>query len=171
MINSKENSFVEIARMQLQDINPVLDLLSETNLEVWKYNDFSEEILRPHSLTMIGKMNEKIVGFCLSRLIMSIEHNSRSSENLKTECEIYNIAVKKEYQNQGIGNKLLNHLVILTKEYNNQAIWLEVRSSNRKAIDFYQKNNFKQIYERKNFYKNPSENAIVMKKDILQGNS
>lgn len=90
------------------------------------------------------------------------------SKNFKAEaeCEIYNIAVKREFQNRGIGNKLVNKLVLLAKEHNSQSIWLEVRNSNTKAINFYQKNNFRQIYERKNFYSNPSENAIVMKRNL-----
>lgn len=91
---------------------------------------------------------------------------SDNSQNFEAECEIYNIAVKEEFQNRGIGNKLLNKIVLLAKKHNSQSIWLEVRNSNSRAIRFYQKNDFRQIYERKNFYSNPLENAIVMKRDL-----
>lgn len=91
---------------------------------------------------------------------------SDNSQNFEAECEIYNIAVKEEFQNRGIGNKLLNKIVLLAKKHNSQSIWLEVRNSNSRAIRFYQKNDFRQIYERKNFYSNPLENAMVMKRDL-----
>ena len=48
-------------------------------------------------------------------------------------------------------------------EYINE-IFLEVRESNIPAISLYEKFKFKKISIRKNFYSNPNENAVVMKK-------
>ena len=42
------------------------------------------------------------------------------------------------------------------------SFYLEVRKSNENAISLYQKNGFKICGERKNFYKNPTENALLM---------
>jgi len=201
-MNPDKTVSAEIVKMQVTDINQVLEILNENSLEVWSRNDFLSEIRRPDPLVLIGKTKTEVVGFCIARLITfcsnpnniynsKTPNNSRAenfikaenftdaliypeletpgdSENIKaeTECEIYNIAVKREFQNRGIGNKLLNKLVLLAKEHNSQSIWLEVRNSNTKAVKFYQKNNFRQIYERKNFYSNPLENAIVMKRNL-----
>ncbi len=161
----------EIAKMQIADINSVLEILIESGLEAWGYNDFLSEILRRDALVLVSKIKTETIGFCIARLIitncLTINlDSSKKNENLETECEIYNIAVRREFQNQGIGKQLLNKLVLLLKGYNTQSIWLEVRSSNRNALDFYHKNHFKQIYERKNFYSNPLENAIVMKRNL-----
>ena len=42
---------------------------------------------------------------------------------------------------------------------------LEVRKSNKAAISLYEGLGFKMAGERKNFYDNPTENAIIMWKD------
>ncbi len=66
--------------------------------------------------------------------------------------EIYNLAVTKKYRMQGLGKRLIDKLA-------NFDCSLEVRSSNLKAIEFYQRNNFVKSHIRKNYYKD--EDAIV----------
>ena len=73
--------------------------------------------------------------------------------------EILAIATVKEYRNEGIAQELLDK--IKTKD-----IFLEVRESNQIAINFYKKNNFKEISIRKNYYSEPNENAIIMKLEV-----
>ncbi len=73
--------------------------------------------------------------------------------------EILAIATVKEYRNKGIAQELLDK--IKTKD-----IFLEVRESNQIAINFYKKNNFKEISVRKNYYSEPNENAIIMKLEV-----
>ena len=73
--------------------------------------------------------------------------------------EILAIATVKEYRNKGIAQELLDK--IKTKD-----IFLEVRESNQTAINFYKKNNFKEISIRKNYYSEPTENAIIMKLEV-----
>ena len=73
--------------------------------------------------------------------------------------EILAIATVEEYRNKGIAQKLLDK--IKTKD-----IFLEVRESNKIAINFYKKNKFKEISIRKNYYSKPTENAIIMKLEV-----
>lgn len=73
--------------------------------------------------------------------------------------EILAIATVEEYRNKGIAQELLDK--IKTKD-----IFLEVRESNEKAINFYKKNNFKQISIRKGYYSDPTEDAIIMKMEV-----
>lgn len=183
-VNAYENFIIEIVEMNPSDIEPVLNILSENKLEVWNFDDFISELKRLDSIALIVKMDDGIIGFCIARLIMnsnpvtnSFEVKGNSShlpsnlniatiKNSDSECEIYNIGVKREFQNRGFGCKILTRLITLIKEHNCRAIWLEVRKSNESAIAFYKKNGFKKTYERNNFYSNPTENAIVMKRDL-----
>ena len=73
--------------------------------------------------------------------------------------EILAIATIEEYRNKGIAQELLDK--IKTKD-----IFLEVRESNQVAINFYKKNKFKEISVRKNYYSEPTENAIIMKLEV-----
>ena len=77
--------------------------------------------------------------------------------------EILAIATIEKYINKGIAQELLDK--IKTKD-----IFLEVRESNKVAINFYKKNNFKEISIRKNYYSEPTENAIIMKLEVNVNN-
>lgn len=73
--------------------------------------------------------------------------------------EILAIATVEEYRNKGFAQELLDK--IKTKD-----IFLEVRESNERAINFYKKNDFKQISIRKGYYSDPTEDAIIMKMEV-----
>ncbi len=169
-----------IDKMNFADIVPVLAILTENNLETWTFDGLASEIERPDSLNLVGKFKGEAIGYSISRLIMNNHYtlpnnnadqrkNHKTSENttyFKYDFEIYSIAVKKQYQNYGVGQILLNNIVLQAQKTDTESIWLEVRKSNKQAIGFYKKNNFKEISERKNFYLNPSENAIVLRKKL-----
>lgn len=72
--------------------------------------------------------------------------------------EILNICVDVEYQNKGIGFKLINYVLNELRDAS-RAI-LDVRKSNERAIHLYEKLGFKKIHVRKNYYNN-SEDAIM----------
>lgn len=75
------------------------------------------------------------------------------------EGEIYNIAVLPEYQRQGLAGRLFEQLLILLHEKNVHTLFLEVRTSNQKAIQCYQKVGFTYQGVRKKYYKHPLEDA------------
>ena len=83
-------------------------------------------------------------------------------ENL-FEAEVLQIAVKKAYQGQGIASALFAQLPA------DKEIFLEVRKSNQRAQAFYKKEKMAVIAERKSYYHNPVEDAIIMKREIDEG--
>jgi len=76
--------------------------------------------------------------------------------------EIDYIIVDSNYRKMGIATKLLNKLEKTYKNIDN--ITLEVRESNKSAINFYLKNGFKEVTKRKNYYKD--EDGILMIKNL-----
>ena len=57
-----------------------------------------------------------------------------------TVCVIGNIVVKKEYQNQGIGTQLFEHIKnVKCPEYEAQRIELDMEAKNGQALSFYKK--------------------------------
>lgn len=76
-----------------------------------------------------------------------------------------NIVVKKKYRRQGIGEKLLENLINMSKEMNFDSLNLEVNSKNRPALEMYKKFGFEQIGSRKKYYNN-KDDAILMKKQL-----
>lgn len=83
-----------------------------------------------------------------------------SIQQLIGEVEITNIAVKKSHQGMGVADKLMRYLT--DRE---EALFLEVRESNHKAQKLYLKHGFDCVGNRKNYYHDPIEDAIIMRRE------
>ncbi len=79
--------------------------------------------------------------------------------------EIDNIMVNEDYRKQGIGTKLMAHLVSLAIEYRVENITLEVRVSNEIARNLYKKFGFREVAIRKYYY--GDEDGILMEKNVM----
>lgn len=75
---------------------------------------------------------------------------------------ICNIAVFPQYRRQGVGRKLVSALIDSARELEVSELTLEVRESNEPAKKLYASFGFEEVGRRKNFYNNPTEDAIVM---------
>ena len=76
------------------------------------------------------------------------------------EVEILQIAVKRAFQGQGLAQQLLAQLP------DQKEIFLEVRVSNQPAQGLYKKMHFEEIARRKNYYHDPIEDAVIMKRNL-----
>lgn len=139
-----------IKKLTINDVDYIEQIF---NLEknIFKNSAFSKEstenlVKADNSFIYAYLIDEKICGYLM--VLDSID-----------VYEILAIATIEEYRNKGIAQELLDK--IKTKD-----IFLEVRESNKKAINFYKKNNFKQISIRKGYYSDPTEDAIIMKMEV-----
>lgn len=87
------------------------------------------------------------------------------------ECYIANIAVMPKFRRMGAASMLLKKLISLCEENGWEFISLEVRKSNMAAISLYEKFLFVPVGERKNFYTNPQEDAIIMTRNFKTGDN
>ncbi len=78
------------------------------------------------------------------------------------EAHLTNIAVRKDYQHQGIGELLLISVIDLAQELNAEFMTLEVRASNTVAQSLYRKYGFTQVGLRRGYYRDNHEDAIIM---------
>ena len=78
------------------------------------------------------------------------------------EGQITNIATHPDYRRQGFGRAVVESLIKYAKMNGLDSISLEVRESNRAAIDLYLSLGFKVEGKRKDFYTKPTENALIM---------
>lgn len=79
---------------------------------------------------------------------------------LAGELEITQLAVKKAHQGLGLANQLMEFLADRPER-----IFLEVRASNQVARALYEKHGFQPVGQRKNYYQNPVEDAILMARE------
>lgn len=78
------------------------------------------------------------------------------------EGQITNIAVHPDARRQGFGNAILSSLIDEARALHLESVFLEVRVSNAGAIALYEKAGFATLGTRKNFYRAPAEDALVM---------
>ena len=75
------------------------------------------------------------------------------------EVEILNLAVHPDHKRKGVATHLLNTLTAPTQH-------LDVRQSNLTALAFYRKHGFKKVGHRKKYYTRPTEDAIMMTRQL-----
>ena len=78
------------------------------------------------------------------------------------EGYVTNIGVLPEFRRRGIGAKIVNKLIDFSIEKALSFLSLEVRVSNLAAIKLYKSFGFKEVGIRKNFYRLPNEDALIM---------
>ena len=87
------------------------------------------------------------------------------SQSVLDEADMMNIAVHPNYRRQGIGRDLVLALSDALKEKGIRGLMLEVRASNAPAIALYEQLGFRQVGMRPNYYRNPKENALILRKE------
>ena len=134
----EKNELSAIAEIENLSINPP-----------WSYKaicDFSEY---ETNRIITAKVDGVVAGYITYSVIID-------------EVQIANVAVHPDFRRKGIAEKLLRFLIDVAKESNMFVITLEVRNSNIPAIKLYEKCDFSNVGVRKNYYKNPTEDAILM---------
>lgn len=99
---------------------------------------------------------------CLGEIVDGKLVSYIMTSSASDECEILNVAVKPEYRRRGIGESLLSKALCRAEEKGATTVWLEVRESNAPAKALYEKLGFSKVGTRKNYYKKPVEDAVIM---------
>ena len=136
--------------MNLSDLEQIKDILVTDFDDFWNYSILKDELNSKNSTYFVVKNKDnEILGFAGIKIILD-------------EAEIMNIVTKKNYRKQGIGNLLLNRIILEAKDKNIKKVNLEVNENNIIAIHLYEKFGFNKDGERKNYYQD--QNAILMSK-------
>lgn len=139
---------MKIKKFSQKDINEVLEIEQKLFPNPWKQEDFTFMILKS-SYNFILKRENEIVGYFCSFLMDKTIH-------------ITNFAMLNEYQNKGIGYTFFKTVIDFLDGYEHSVFFLEVRNSNKKATHLYKKLGFKVVDIIKDYYHNPSEDALLM---------
>jgi len=97
----------------------------------------------------VAESEAGIVGFLIARLVLD-------------EMEILNLAVAAETRRCGAGSLLLKEALAWGKRAGARRAFLEVRESNRGAIEFYRRYGFTEAGSRPRYYSDPMEDALVL---------
>ena len=144
-------NFDFIEKMSVNDVKDVAEIQRECFSDPWSEKQLTESLDIPGYNMIVYKKYNLVLGHA----IMYFCHK---------EGYIYSIAVKTAFRGLGIGKSLLKNLILFSESHNLNFLSLEVRNSNSIAIKMYESLDFKRQGIRKNFYKIPTEDAIIMTK-------
>ena len=144
----------KISLMDHLDLEDAYNIELETNPSPWSKDNFFSSFEVGHK-SLVCKYNDVIMGFLIFSLI-------------KKESHLLNIAVLKEWQERGAGTILMDVFIKQSKAMGATKAFLEVRSKNTTAINFYSKFNFLKDAVRTNYYYTGSniDDAILMSLDL-----
>ena len=77
------------------------------------------------------------------------------------ECHLLDIATDEKFRRQGIGTALIRELMKRAGEKDGGVIYLEVREKNQAARGLYEKLGFVPVGKRKDYYKYPTDDAVL----------
>lgn len=118
----------------------------------WSVNSIKSELNNPLSLWLVAVEDGILAGYVGSQSVMGWS-------------DMMNLAVAPEYRRQGVGERLVNTLIERLRENQISCLTLEVRVSNLTAIALYDKLGFQQVGRRPNYYRNPKEDALILRKE------
>tara|TARA_B100001113_G_scaffold134201_1_gene110086 strand:- start:1057 stop:1494 length:438 start_codon:yes stop_codon:yes gene_type:complete len=139
----------KISLMDHSDLEEAYKIELETNPNPWSKDNFFSSLEVGHN-SIVCKYNKDIVGF----LIFS---------RIEKQSHLLNIAVLKKWQKKGAGSILMDVFIKQSKALGAKIVFLEVRSKNINAINFYTKFNFVKDAVRANYYTGiKSDDAVLM---------
>ena len=141
---------MEIKEFSTEYVKAVAKIESACFSNPWSETVLEGELKNDCSHIYVSVEDSRAVGYAMLYVVCG-------------EADIVRVAVLPEYRRQGIAEKLL----LKSFEINEtDAVFLDVRESNAAAINLYKSLGFEDTGIRKDYYSNPTENAILMKKEF-----
>lgn len=143
---------IKIVSMDCSHVAAVAALEKTCFSDPWSENSIASELKNPLSLWLVALADSKVVGYVGSQSVMG-------------ESDMMNVAVDPDYRRMGIAYRLIETLISALAEKDNHSLALEVRASNTPAIALYGKMGFTEVGRRRNYYRNPREDALILRKE------
>lgn len=152
MIQKNNISYnISILKMSDNDILSTAEIEKLCFEEPWSVNSLKSCLNNKIYHFYVAKLNFKVLGYAGMYVIFE-------------QAYICNVAVLPVFRGNGIGKNLIKTLLDLCVLKKVESISLEVRQSNNIAIKLYDSLGFQIVGKRKNFYRYPSEDALIMTK-------
>jgi ribosomal-protein-alanine N-acetyltransferase len=144
---------VFIREMNWQDVPEVLKIERISFTTPWSELAFLKEISNTNSVTKVAVFDGEVAGYICAGYLLDEGH-------------ILNLAVHPDLRRRGIATALVEKIINELLMNGCRFLFLEVRVSNFIAIQFYELFGFRPVGYRKNYYTQPTEDAVLMKLDL-----
>jgi ribosomal-protein-alanine N-acetyltransferase len=140
---------ISLRDMRPADVADVAAIERSSFTTPWSENSIYSEIYGRYSITRVAELDGVIAGYVMAKLILDEGH-------------LLDLAVHPKYRMRGIGRMLMEDVTRGLSFNGCKAFFLEVRASNAAALKLYADLGFNVVGTRKNYYKNPVEDAFIM---------
>ena len=120
----------------------------------WSEGSVASELENELSLWLVAEEDGTVRGYI-------------GSQSVPPDCDILNLAVAPDARRQGLGQQLLQALLDALHRRGIERVFLEVRPTNVPARALYAALGFEEIGRRKEYYVNPVEDALILRKELL----
>ena len=141
-----------IVKMTRDHVKAVAELEKICFRDPWSENSVASELDNSLALWLVAEVDGEVAGYIGSQTVMG-------------ETDMMNVAVHPEYRRQGVAERLVISLIEHLRLRSSHCLTLEVRASNEPAKNLYAKLGFVEIGCRKNYYRNPKEDALILRKE------
>ncbi len=139
------------------DLLEVVEIEEACQLSLWGWDSYRAELARPEAIMLVARRKtpdwqtgKSLYGFVAARVAAD-------------ELHVNNIGVCAAARGRGIGGALLRAAVATGRRLGAQQAFLEVRASNDAAHALYRRCGFAMAGRRRNYYRDPVEDALVMR--------
>ncbi|MDY6180814.1 MAG: ribosomal protein S18-alanine N-acetyltransferase [Candidatus Faecousia sp.] len=143
---------MEFRKMTAGEVSQVAELEKLCFTLPWSEKSVAGELENPLALWLVAMEGDSLAGYVGSQTVMD-------------ETDMMNLAVAPQFRRQGVGEALVNALVASLKERGSRCLTLEVRDSNEAARALYAKLGFVEIGRRREYYRDPREDALILRKE------
>lgn len=145
---------MEIKKMSELHLDQIVELEKLCFSDPWSRPMIEPELTNPLSLWLVATQDDTLLGYI-------------GSQSVLDAADIMNVAVSPQCRRKGIAQQLIASLSSALVQRNVRFLALEVRASNLPAISLYEKLGFIQVGRRPAYYRNPKEDAIIMRKELI----
>ncbi len=143
---------MEIKAMKEAQVPQIAALERVCFSDPWSEKSILSELENPLSCWLVAMDGEHLAGYVGSQTVLG-------------ETDMMNLAVDPDYRRKGLGKELILSLIEALRQRESRCLTLEVRDSNAPARALYEGLGFQEIGRRKNYYRNPKEDALIYKKE------
>ena len=146
---------IEIVKMTSEHVQPIAELEKLCFSDPWSEASVASELENPLSVWFVAMEDGVLAGYV-------------GSQSVLDSADMMNIAVHPDYRRKGVARQLIDALTEKLAANGIRSLMLEVRASNAPAISLYEKLGFALAGRRPNYYRNPREDALILRKELAQ---
>jgi ribosomal-protein-alanine N-acetyltransferase len=147
VFETTERKTLSIRRLAYSDLPSVIAIERRSFPTPWSLAMFVLELSKPSGVCLAMVEGEQLVGYLVCSRYDTVWH-------------LMNVAVAPERRREGIASRLIGHLFDAAGD--SAPFTLEVRMSNREAIEMYEQFGFRSAGVRRRYYHDNGEDALIM---------